>query len=178
MIDTQVVQCYSFSILGEFNNCPSYYLTYIFYKQYSAIGLDVAKIISLYERQEHNSKKKTAIEKQHRFLAFQRTLQCSRCPSKCEKCGTQIRKVDEDRKQNDPMVLRVPYRFCESCLKDYKDYIERLDQKPVTRNSWQNEDWFETWRRWVDYHGAVCRYIRSDEFLTTMRELSHTAPDK
>ncbi len=139
----------------------------------------MAKVISFYEKQEYNSKKKSALEKQQRFHAFQRTLQCSRCPSKCEKCGTQISKADQKRRQNDPMVLRIPYRFCGSCLKDYKDYLEKLDDHKWTpQNSWQNEDWFETWRRWVDYHGAVCRYIQSEEFLTTMRELNHTVPDK
>ncbi len=143
-----------------------------------AKDLVVAKIISLYERKEHNSRKKSAIEKQHKFQAFQRAIQCSRCPSKCEKCGAQISRSDQERRQNSQFASKIPYRFCESCFSDYKDYMERLDPKSCLRNSWQNDEWLEAWRRWVEYHSAVGRYLRSKDFISTLREFSQTAPDK
>jgi hypothetical protein len=72
--------------------------------------------------------------------------------------------------------LRVPYRFCASCSEEYIDYIERLKGGGDSECYWRNDEWLESWRRWIDYQGALDRFIRSKEFSRLLKELEETTP--
>ena len=135
----------------------------------------MADIISLNDRQNLKEREQSEIIRRQKFSIFQKTLQCSKCPSRCEKCGVQI---DMAHARTDEYTLRVPYRFCESCSSEYMDYIDRLKGKADPAGNWQNEDWMDIWKRWIDYQGAVDRYLKSKEYRLMVQEQSTHDPNE
>ncbi len=128
----------------------------------------MADIISIEEKLKLEQNKKQEILRKRQILAVQKVFQCTRCILKCEKCGIQITQAQPGQKKSRP---RVPYRFCESCLDEYLDFIETLKGKGDPDCFWHNEVWLETWRLWVDYQDAVERYIKTREFKKLLVEL-------
>lgn len=64
----------------------------------------------------------------------------------------------------------VPYRFCENCAVDYKDYIAMLQGKNESGCDWHNDQWLAVWRNWIDYQGAVDSFRKSKEFRKLLNE--------
>ena len=136
----------------------------------------MANIIQLDKKLKHTKEKKAEIIKKRKILAVQKVFQCMQCAFKCEKCGTQIQ-PEEKRQQRAITVLRIPYRFCESCAEEYTDYIERLKGRGDSEYYWHNEIWIELWRKWIDYQGVINSYLKSKEFRQLLEELKETAPN-
>jgi ribosomal protein L44E len=109
-----------------------------------------------------------------KLLAVQKVFRGSRYRLKCEKCGMQI--TEDSRGNNGGRSSREPYRFCEGCSEEYTDYIERLKGGGDTECYWRNAEWLESWRRWIDYQGALDRFVRSKEFAKLLQELQDTTP--
>ena len=137
----------------------------------------MADIISLNKKLRHTEEKKAAIIRRRKIQAVQKIFQCTQCAFKCEKCGMQI-DPPEKKTESKPQGIRIPYRFCESCSEEYRDYIERLKGKTNPDCYWHNDDWLEIWRRWIDYQGAIDRYLKSKEIVQLLRELKDTTPDE
>lgn len=126
----------------------------------------MAKIISFDDKFALRNAEQAENVKMQRFEAFRETLRCSCCISKCEKCGVFLPGVPAFGSRK----LRVPYRFCESCSREYIDYIERLKGKRDSNLSWQNAEWMESWQRWIDYQWSVDRYLKSKEYRKLAEE--------
>jgi hypothetical protein len=137
----------------------------------------MADIISFQDRQFFQDEKKAADTRKEKFQAFQRSLQCSRCPSRCEKCGVQI-DMTRSQKRRREKAPRIPHRLCDGCLNEYTDYLKRLNGGSDPGRSWQNQEWADIWKRWIEYQKATNRYLRSKDFLLMVQELHQTAPDK
>jgi hypothetical protein len=133
----------------------------------------VADIISLNKKLQLSKEQKAAVEKKQKIMAVQKVFQCTHCMLKCEKCGTQL----EDEAPRAIGPYRIPYRFCESCAEEYIDYIQRLKGAGDPDCYWRNEIWLTVWRTWIDYQGAVDRYLKTKEFVQLMHELKETHLD-
>lgn len=133
----------------------------------------MADIISLQEKKQHCDRRQAASHRKRKVLAVQKIFHCTHCASKCEKCGTQIGM--EQQRQKAMLDLRVPYRFCESCAKDYVDYIDRL-KGAAPDCYWHNDAWLKMWRAWIDYQHTIDQYVKSKEFMRLLRELKHAGP--
>lgn len=134
----------------------------------------MAEIIDMDNRRPLSPKAKAVIRKRRKILAVQKVFHCTRCQRKCEKCGTQI-DVNTPGDEQD-LQLRIPYRFCSSCSEEYTDYIERLKGRGDAECYWRNDDWVESWQRWIDYRGALDRFAHSKEFAKLLKELQETIP--
>jgi len=140
----------------------------------TAGGFAVAEIIDMNNRRPLSQDARAAIKKRRRALAVQKVFQCTRCKHKCDKCGTQMDLKETEKSRN--LRQRVPYRLCGSCHEEYADYIERLKGGGDAECYWRNQDWLESWRRWIDYKGAMDRFARSKEFARLLKELEETIP--
>ncbi len=140
------------------------------------IRLSMANIISLNNRLQLDQEKKAALIKKRKISAVQKVFQCTRCAFKCEKCGTQISLSQPDQESVNRQVS-VPYCFCESCLEEYIDYMERVKGRGDADCYWRNEAWLEVWKRWIDCQEAIDRYLKSKEFLQLLQEFKQTTPE-
>ena len=66
---------------------------------------------------------------------------------------------------------KLPYRFCEGCLEEYLDYINRLKGIDNPDFYWHNPAWMEGWNLWINYQGAMDRYLKSPEFKRLIKEM-------
>lgn len=136
----------------------------------------MAEIISLDAKLQDAINKKHELTRRRKLLAVKKVFQCTHCSFKCEKCGTQI---NETESSDDPSNnLRVPYRFCESCSKEYVDYIEQLQGGGNTECYWHNDEWADSWQKWIEYQSAIDRYTKSKDFLKLIKELKQTRPEE
>ncbi len=134
----------------------------------------MADVISIEEKIRLSEEKKAEIVKKQKILAVRKVFQCTQCALKCEKCGTQVDPPQAGREL--PQKLRIPYRFCESCAEEYVDYVERLKGKGDPDCYWRNDLWLCSWKAWIDYQGAMDRYLKSQEFIRLLNELRQINP--
>jgi len=137
----------------------------------------MADVISLDDKLELTKNKKAALIRRQKVLAVQKVYQCTQCSFKCEKCGKQIRHNYQTEKK-DKKKIRVPYRLCDSCSEEYIDYINQHTGKGDPDTYWHNESWVDLWKKWIDYQGAIDRYLKSKEFLQLLQELRQTGLDE
>ena len=136
----------------------------------------MAEIISLDAKLQDAINKKHELTRRRKLHAVKKVFQCTHCSFKCEKCGIQI---NETESSGDPSNnLRVPYRFCGSCSEEYVDYIERLQGGGDTDCYWHNDEWADSWQKWIEYQGAIDRYTKSKDFLKLIKELKQTRPEE
>ena len=137
----------------------------------------MADVISLDDKLELAKDKKAELIRRRKVLAVQKVLQCTQCVFKCEKCGIQI-SHNYQAEEKDKKNLKVPYRLCDSCSEEYIDYINQHKGKGDPDTYWHNESWLDLWKKWIDYQGAIDRYLKSKEFLQLLQELKQTRPDE
>ncbi len=136
----------------------------------------MAEIISLDAKLQDAINKKHELTRRRKLHAVKKVFQCTHCSFKCEKCGTQI---NETESSGDPSNnLRVPYRFCESCSEEYVDYIERLQGGGDTDCYWHNDEWADSWQKWIEYQSTIDRYTKSKDFLKLIKELKQTRSEE
>jgi transcription elongation factor Elf1 len=126
-------------------------------------------LISLNDKLKHTAARKAEIIHRRKIQAVRKIYQCTRCASKCERCGSGIGIDPIDSAGSAPL----PYHFCGSCAQEYRDYIDQLQGKSDPDSYWHNEAWLKIWRQWIDYQGAIDQYKRSKEFLRLLNELRH-----
>ncbi|MCP4346870.1 MAG: hypothetical protein GY795_15245 [Desulfobacterales bacterium] len=129
----------------------------------------MADIISLGDKQKQVKEKEAAIIRKRKILAVQKIFQCTQCPFKCKKCGTQIN-PDRHLEESEDKEKRQ-YVFCESCTEEYIDYVERLGGGGDPECYWHNDDWLDLWEKWIEYQETVDRYLKSEEFVQLLQEL-------
>ena len=136
----------------------------------------MADIISIDNKLQLSKDKKAELVRRRKIAAVQKVFQCTHCTFKCEKCGTQMN-MDGEGDEIVKKKPRIPYRFCESCLEEYIDYVERLKGGGDPDSYWHNEAWLQLWRAWIDYQSAMDSYLKSKEFIQLMKELKPTTPE-
>jgi hypothetical protein len=136
----------------------------------------VAEIISLDNKLQISKHKKSELIRKRKLLAVRKVFQCTHCSFKCEKCSTQIN-TESTGAETDLLAGRIPYRFCESCSEEYLEYIARLQGQGDPECYWHNSEWLDLWQKWIDYQGALDRYMKSKGFVKLLNELKQTHPD-
>jgi hypothetical protein len=136
----------------------------------------VADIISIDKKLARAKSKKDALIRKQKIQSVRKTLQCTQCAFKCERCGIHIDPAShypEDQRHS-----TIPYRFCESCSEEYNAYIQHLKGDGDPDAYWHNEAWLDLWRCWINYQSALDGYLKSKEFLQLMQELKQSEPDE
>ncbi len=135
----------------------------------------MAEIISFNNRRLEAEDREKHQERLRKIAAVRRLFGCTRCSTKCLKCGVQI---GPENQPGPPISnLRIPYRFCDACAEEYLDYIERLKGRGDADCYWHNDQWLEAWGKWIDYQNSMDQYVRSREFLQLIHELKPTTPE-
>ncbi len=136
----------------------------------------MADIIELNEKIREADQRRRAAVRKRKLEAVRNVLQCSHCSMKCEKCGTRL----DDDTPADPFRyrdLKIPYRLCDSCSLEYRDYIQRLQGGGDRDCYWHNQAWLDSWGAWIAYRGTLDRYLRSKEFCRLLEELKQEPVD-
>lgn len=133
----------------------------------------MAEIISIDEKRLFSDKEKADRMRKRKLLAIRKTLQCTQCRIKCEKCGTQLDAGDLEP-AGISQRLRVPYRFCIGCSEEYIDFIDRLKGTGDPDYYWHNEAWMKSWQAWIDYKSALDQHTKSKEFLRLLKDLEES----
>jgi hypothetical protein len=137
----------------------------------------VADIISFDNLRQEAEDKAADRLKKSKAVSARKGILASRRPNRCEKCSGPMSEPAADRK-DDPRRLRTPYVFCDNCLEEYIDFIDRLQGRGNPHFYWHNDIWMESWRRWIDYKSTLDRYIRSREFTQLVREIERNTIDE
>ncbi len=127
----------------------------------------MGKIISLDDKLNLSASKKADVVRKRKILAVRKIFQCTHNANKCERCGTAL----TSKNQGQARKLQIPYKFCDSCADEYRAYINMLQGVQDEETYWHNEAWMKVWRAWIDYHGAIDAYLRSNEFQRLVSEL-------
>lgn len=136
----------------------------------------MADVIPIDNRLQLAENKKKEIIRKRKVLAVRKIFQCSRCAFKCDKCGTQMSDAQLKKADQHP-TPDVPYRFCESCVEEYNDYMERQNGGGDVAYYWHNDAWSDEWRLWIDHQKAVDRYLKSREFNQLLDEIRQIHPE-
>jgi hypothetical protein len=129
----------------------------------------MADVISLEGRFRKQKEESLAQEKKKRLEAFRITLQCSSCPMKCAKCGSQL-----EVPQSKIISETLPLGLCQGCWEEYRLY-ERLISDPSRlegQDYYHTPDWMGVWKSWLEYQRNLQQYRNSKEFLRLVEELS------
>ena len=137
----------------------------------------MAEVISLDNKLQISKQKKSELVRKRKLLAVKKVFQCTHCAFKCEKCGTQIDTEATDGKAGF-FETRIPYRFCESCAEEYMEYIQRLQGHGDPECFWHNSEWLDLWQKWIEYQGALDRYMKSKAFVELLNELKQTRSEE
>ena len=129
----------------------------------------MADIISLDDRLKEQREKRLSDKKKRRLDTLRLVMQCTTCPHKCAKCGSQLETPT-------PRVLspELPLRLCAGCWEEYQVYRgaqEGTGSAPELE-PYYNAAWQEMWKAWLDYQRRLHGYRNSPEFLQLMVELS------
>ncbi len=136
----------------------------------------MADIIPLDNKRQSTEDIRTARLKDRKFRALLSVTQHTRKSSRCEKCGSPLNASAEVAEKVDS--LRVPYRFCQGCSEEYTDYIDRLRGDGNPSHYWQQDEWLQSWSKWIDYQGTVDRYLKSGAFRALLDDLKANRPEK
>ncbi|HIC90945.1 MAG TPA: hypothetical protein EYP21_02565 [Syntrophaceae bacterium] len=71
----------------------------------------------------------------------------------------------------DTHIRKLPFRLCEDCEEEYKEYQARLDGKKAGPFYWRNKEWMAIWKSWIDYQESLRQYRESKEFVMLLNEL-------
>ncbi len=137
----------------------------------------MADIISFDNLRQEADEKAAGRLKKTKVLAARKGIQEARKSQHCEKCSNKISEPGTEGK-TDPRRLQTPYVFCDSCLDEYIDFIDRLQGRGNPHLYWHNDIWLESWRRWIDYKSTLDRYIRSKEFNQLVQEIQLQTMDE
>lgn len=129
-------------------------------------GVAMAEVIDLEAKKKRDEDKKAALERSRKMEAVLQMFQCSHCAVKCMKCGSQLQMAPSEGSEPG-----LPYRFCESCREEYREFLERLHGRGDPACYWYNREWMEVWKAWMHYQDALGRYQLSKEFRRLMEEI-------
>jgi hypothetical protein len=129
----------------------------------------MAEIISIDNRLKEQREKRLSDKKKRRLDSLRLVMQCTACPHKCAKCGSQLETPT-------PRVLspELPLRLCVGCWEEFQVYRETRDgaRGKTESEPYYNEAWLEVWKAWLEYQQRLHRYRNSPEFLQLMLDLS------
>ncbi len=137
----------------------------------------MATVIPIDTRRQMDKREKMEIIRKRKVLAVRKIFKCARCAFKCDKCGAQLDTGRQGNARRNPAPGKTPYRFCQSCADDYRDYIAWGNGNGHSDYYWHTAAWADEWRLWIDHQKAVDRYLTSREFGRLLNEIKQMHPD-
>ena len=129
----------------------------------------MADIISIDDRLKEQREKQLSEQKKRRQDTLRMIMQCTTCPFKCAKCGSQLEAPQ-------PRVIspELPLRLCLGCWEEFLLFQQTLAgaAKTPMLEPYYNAAWAEVWKTWLDYQKRLHRYRLTPEFQTLVEELS------
>jgi hypothetical protein len=125
----------------------------------------MAEIIDLQKKQTEDRRRKAFERRSNKMTQILKTFQCSRCAMKCMKCGSQMETAYSPKKD-----LSTPYKFCDSCGEEYREFLRRLHGRGDPEEYWYNQEWMGVWKAWMHYQDSLGRYEISEGFRRLLKE--------
>ena len=129
----------------------------------------MADIIPFQDRQRKKKQGALSKEKKQRSDSFRMVMQCTACPHKCAKCGSQL-EVPQ------PQIISetLPLKLCPGCWEEYRLFQELVSgQSPAEgREYYHNQTWLGIWKSWLEYQRQLQEYRNSEEFSRLVEDLS------
>jgi hypothetical protein len=129
----------------------------------------MAHIIPFEERLRLQKEGARTKEKKRRSDSFRMVMQCSACPHKCAKCGSQL-----GVPQSPIISENLPLKLCQGCWEEYRLFQESISSRtPVEgREFYHNQAWMGIWKSWLEYQRNLQEYRKSEDFARLVEELS------
>ena len=129
----------------------------------------MADIIPFQERLRKQKEGALSKEKKQRSDSFRMIMQCTSCPHKCAKCGSQL-----EEPQTQIISENLPLRLCPGCWGEYRLFQELVSGRSPAegREFYHNQAWLGIWKSWLEYQRHLQDYRTSEEFLRLVGELS------
>ena len=129
----------------------------------------MADIIPFQDRLRKQKEGALSKEKRQRSDSFRMVMQCTACPHKCAKCGSQL-------EVSQPQIISeiLPLRLCPGCWEEYRLFQELVSgQSPAEGlEYYHNQTWLGIWKSWLEYQRHLRDYRNSEEFSRLVEELS------
>jgi hypothetical protein len=129
----------------------------------------VADIISIEEKRSLAQKREAAVARRRRAEVARKMLRQVHSRNRCEKCGSPFQ--DAPPAEAGVSGPRIPYRFCEGCGEEYRDFIQRLQGRGDPGCYWRNQAWMDLWQSWINYQNCLDQYVKTREFHHLIQEL-------
>ncbi|OGP51990.1 MAG: hypothetical protein A2Y79_11990 [Deltaproteobacteria bacterium RBG_13_43_22] len=129
----------------------------------------MADVIPFEERLRKQKEGALSKEKQERLDSFRMVMQCTACPHKCAKCGSQLETPEQQ------IISEIlPLKLCRGCGEEYRLYQRLItgQSQAEGREYYHNQDWVGVWKSWLEYQRCLQQYRSSEEFLKLVEELS------
>ena len=122
----------------------------------------MAEVIDLDGKKRQHEKDRREKAKK-RAVAVAGALTCGLCPHRCAHCGLPIKD-----QVNLPAELNFP--LCGICLEEYQAYKRKENGEKGREAFWHTEQWFATWRTWLEYMRTSDEFRRSPAFLKLIQD--------
>ena len=129
----------------------------------------MADIIPFQDRLRKQKEGALSKEKKQRSDSFRMVMQCTACPHKCAKCGSQL-------EEPQPQIISetLPLKLCPGCWEEYHLFQELISGRfpAAGREYYHNQTWLGIWKSWLEYQRHLQDYRNSEEFSKLVEELS------
>ena len=119
------------------------------------------KIVDFKDRAKSRREQQRREQRRKKVEAIQKVTQCCLCHFRCARCGLHIK--PEDVSQGAPSSSE-DYTFCESCRREFEDFLSISKGKNRSGLLWQNKEWEKMWSAWINYQQAITAFVNSPEF--------------
>jgi hypothetical protein len=129
----------------------------------------MADIIPFQDRQRKKKEGALSKEKKERSDSFRMVMQCTACPHKCAKCGSQL-----EAPQPQIISETLPLKLCPACGEEYRLFQELVSGQSSVPGLeyYHNQTWLGIWKSWLEYQRYLQEFRNSEEFLRLVEELS------
>jgi hypothetical protein len=129
----------------------------------------MAHIIPFEDRLRKQKEGALSKEKKQRTDSFRMVMQCTACPHKCAKCGSQL-----EAPHTQILPEGLPLKLCPGCWEEYRLFKELDSGRSAVegREYYHNQNWQGIWKSWLEYQRNLQAYRNSEEFIRLVKELS------
>jgi hypothetical protein len=129
----------------------------------------MAHIIPFEDRLRKQKEGAQSKEKKQRSDSFRMVMQCTACPHKCAKCGSQLEAL-----QTQILSESLPLKLCQGCWEEYRLFQTLISGRfPAEgREYYHNQSWMGIWQSWLEYQKNLQAYRNSEEFSRLVEDLS------
>ena len=131
--------------------------------------IEMAQVIPFQGRLRQQKERTLSQEKKQKSDSFRMVMQCTACPHKCAKCGSQL-----EAPKSQVISQDLPLKLCAGCWEEYRLFQEVVSGRSTAegREFYHNQSWLGIWESWLEYQRNLQDYRNSVEFSKLLEELS------